>query len=97
MSNGYLWIVFFLGAAAVIFYCGLGAGLYFGYKRGIRDVVNINDASYRYKVETDTEEAKKRAVAETEEMKKRYESAASAATRINDSAAVAESVRNSSN
>jgi hypothetical protein len=67
-------ILISLTILVMIFCCGWCAGTHRGYTRGVRDVVIINDASFKHKCEIETIELAKRAANDTAEQKERYNS-----------------------
>jgi hypothetical protein len=64
-------ILITLTILAPLFFAGWSAGAHYGYQKGVRDVVTLNDASFKHKCEIETAELSKRAEIDTKSQKER--------------------------
>lgn len=68
-------ILISLTVLALIFCSGYTFGAHRGYKNGMRDVVTLNDVSFKHRCEVETDNLKKRSENETIQQKERLNNA----------------------
>jgi hypothetical protein len=68
-------ILITLTILALLFFAGWSAGAHYGYQKGVRDVAEINDLSFKNRTEVETENLSKRAKIDGEAYKERLANA----------------------